>query len=229
MVENYLNALKALGLVEYDPEEQLYESTQAKKRVFRSKHDYDLALKHSKNLVLSTNEKQRLDGMDPFLALDLIVFHDDPNREDEDNVDDKCLFQHLITGYSSICLSIKRYHQLMDETSLSKMQGNPKFHFSEFSLKAYLEEKPDKSRKFGRKNIRTKEIVASEVLTLDPEGYLKELGMKPEIGVIELKEINNLKNDLVGKIYSLVYDVKNGIPLDGYCNHCPDKKLTINE
>ena len=99
MVENYLNALKALGLVEYDPEEQLYESTQAKKRVFRSKHDYDLALKHSKNLVLSTNEKQRLDGMDPFLALDLIVFHDDPNREDEDNVYDKCLFQHLITGY----------------------------------------------------------------------------------------------------------------------------------
>jgi len=43
----------------------------------------------------------------------------------------------------------------------------------------------------------------------------------------KLNEIESLRNLLVGKIYSIVNDVGNGIPLQGYCDYCPDRKVTI--
>lgn len=109
---------------------KIYGLAGTTKKVFKSKHDYDLALKHSKNLVFSTSEKQRFDQMDPFLALDLLAFHD-VNKLCPD-VDDECFVQHLRTGYQKdVYVLMQKYRQLMDETGFSRYPGFPK-HFSSF-------------------------------------------------------------------------------------------------
>jgi hypothetical protein len=55
------------------------------------------------------------------------------------------------------------------------------------------------------------------------------LGHEIVIKSKELKEIYNLRDMLIGRIYSIVNDVRNGIPLMGYCDHCPTRKITIRD
>ena len=52
----------------------------------------------------------------------------------------------------------------------------------------------------------------------------------PELGKVEeLKriEIENMGSLLVGEIYSLVDRVKHGVPLEGNCDACPGRYLSI--
>ena len=205
-VQNYIAELKALGLVTCDPEEKIYELTGVKKKVFQSKHDYDLALKHSRNLVFSTEEKQRFDQMNPFLALDLLAFHDTQEIQDIGHIshlDDKCFVQHLKTGYFKEVYSLmQKYRQLMDETGFSKRTGFPKLSETLGDLFTGL----------------TPQESVSQAATLKENKHAEEE---------KLNEIENLRNLLIEKIYSIANDVKNGIPLQGYCDYCPEQKITI--
>jgi predicted transcriptional regulator len=199
--QNYIAELVALGFVTYDSEAKIYGLTGTMKKEFQSKHNYDLALKHSKNLVSSTSEKQRFDQMDPFLALDLLAFHDINPCPD---VDDECFVQHLKTGYfKDVYVLMQKYRQLMDETGFSRYLGFPKY-FSSF-------EEP-----FG--SSQTPQELVSRVAAHKEAKHMEK---------DKIKEIENLRNLLVGKIYSIVNEVANGIPLQGYCEYCPDRKVTI--
>ena len=201
-VQNYIAELVALGFVTYDPEAKIYGLAGTMKKVFQSKHDYDLALKHSKNLVFSNREKQRFDQMDPFLALDLLAFHDVNNLCPD--VDDECFVQHLRTGYfKDVYVLMQKYRQLMDETGFSRYPGFPK-RFSSFE------------EAFGSSQT-PQELVSRAAAHKEAKHREKE----------KMKEIENLRSLLVGKIYSIVNDVANGIPLQGYCKYCPDRKVTI--
>jgi len=225
-VQNYLAELVALGLVDYNSGTRLYGWTENRVE-FRSKHDYDIALKHSKNLVLTSSERQGLDHTNPCLALDLLVF--EPDRD----IDYQCLVQHLQTGYfQGIYKLMERYHQLMDETGLSEIPGFPKL----FSTGTSWDENSHMAGVVENISNRDfEEILANEIptrgnmLLIDVNSAV--IGSSSpnikQVHKVKYKEIVDLRDLLVGRIYSVVNDVIQGAPLQGFCDHCPHRKITI--
>lgn len=225
-VQNYLAELRALGLIVHDLKAGIYQLPESKK-VFQSKHDYEIALKHSKRLVLSTRDSQRLDQMSPNAALDLLVF------VCERDIDDLCFVQHLRTGYfREVYALMERYRQLMDETGLSKIPSIPKFSLSgstwaEQSHMAGVEENISE-RDFERQILFEDAKTAGSTIRFQvnpfPSADTREYVY---VTKTKMQKIIDLRDLLIGRIYSTVNDVVNGIPLQGYCKHCPDRKITI--
>lgn len=223
-VQNYMAELKALGLVKYDAEARVYQLTQTK-RIFRSKHDYEIALKHAKHLVLSTPYNQRFDQMNPNATLDLMVF------ESERDVDNKCFVQHLRTGYFKVYALMEKYRELMDETGLSKIPSIPKFGFSgsawaEQSHMAGVQENIPE-RDFEKQVLFERTPTKGNKLMIRVSPLFSDQAEYIYITKEKMQEIVDLRDLLVGRIYSIVNDVINGIPLRGYCKHCPERKITI--
>jgi hypothetical protein len=184
-IQNYMAELNGLGLVVYDPVFATYSATETK-RVFKSKQDYNIALKHSKNLLLSTSKKQRLDQMNPLSAFDLIMFPEDSLGKD---IYDFCLLQHIKTGYHETNKLMEKYKQSMDKLGYSKVRYLPKLN------NPIIGEAKTKTTKANK----------------------------------QMRKLHDLRALLVGKIYTLVDEVKNGIPLEGSCKYCPTPKLTIKD
>ena len=202
-VQNYMAELIGLGLALYNSEAGAYELAENKK-VFQSKHDYDIALKHSRYLTLSTSDKQRLDQTDPYLALDLLVYHDKENRD----IDDQCLFQHIKTGYYEVYSLLQKYRKIMDARGYSKYPHFPKL--------------PKLDSHFDFTDLCPWEMVAEAALLQNKEKREKAGNERKQA-----KELLDLRDLLVGKLYGIVNDVRNGIPLQGYCDSCPDRRVTI--
>jgi len=74
-------------------------------------------------------------------------------------------------------------------------------------------------------------------LAFDEEMYqsdLKEKGLlqKPLYSPQErkrAKELLDLRDLLVGKIYAIINEVRNGSPLRGNCDSCPDRRITVKD
>ena len=129
-VQNYLAELKGLDLIEYDETSKIYYIAGTRKLVFANKNEYKMALKHSKELFLSSEHEQffpsskheqLFDFKDPFLVLDEFVYNQKlyPNQ-----------ISHIKTGYNTeIWSPIKKYLDLMKKYGLNKIPGYPKISF----------------------------------------------------------------------------------------------------
>lgn len=175
MVENYLAELKALGLVIYDPEAKVYKSADLEKRVFGSRHDYELALKHSRALV---------ENADIHYVLDRLLFIDDLDSVSSIFVDEKCLLQHLKTGYYS------------------------EFYRSAIAYRVFTE------KLSGRRGLRASLMLENQLDAIRP-------GTRGKVG--------DLYSRLTKKMSQLSDDPRNGIPLRGYCDHCPERRVKIQD
>jgi hypothetical protein len=168
------------------------------KRVFQSKHDYSIALEHSRKLTLSTDDNLRLDQSNPYLALDLLVYNKDIN--------DQCLLQHIKTGYYELFSLLQKYRKMMDDKGFSKESHFPKI------LSSYFDSVDSSMELFS---------AAISLQDKDKrEGHIEDE---------KLKELLDLRDLLVGKIYAIVYAVNHGEPLLGYCDFCPNRNVTIKE
>ena len=107
-IQNYLAELIGLDLINYDPFSGVYSSNE-NKIVFKSKHDYDLALNHSKRLVHLTRDTQPHDYVSPSETLRTLAFWED-NVTNHDAEDTRFL-QHLKTGYYEIFQLMEEYRQ----------------------------------------------------------------------------------------------------------------------
>lgn len=195
-VQSYMAELKALGLVVYNYQEKVYELAEYR-RVFQSRHDYDIALEHSRNLGVSTEKKQRFDQIEPFFALDLLVFHDrigglKKDTHDETMQDFDSVFQHLISGYPEIRNLMEKYRELS-----------------------------------GDKYLLNATSIAGGIQEDTPESERLDLMKKKELEL--KKERDDLAALLVGKLYFIVKQVKEGTPLLGRCDYCPNKYLTVKD
>lgn len=227
-VQNYVAELRAIGIVNFDPSSGTYRFTEKEKQIFESKHDYQIALSHSKNLLFSSEREntQRFDQTNPYLAVDCLVY------ESEKDADDFATLQHLKTGYSEIYEALQQYRKLMDETGLSKRTCLPKLgdgmnfdgdneHFLEFV--------------HGLPRLPSREsIPATLPMVIDDEfiefesGTLGRDDVIARVSASKVKKILNLRDLLVGKIYGYVMNaVRNGTPLKGCCDFCPNREITI--
>ena len=227
-VQNYLAELVAIEIIIYDRSFGIYKFAENEKQVYESQHDYQVALTHSKNLLFSNRKEntQRLDHTNPYLAIDLLVY------EPERDADDFATLQHLKTGYHEIFEALQKYRQLMDETGLSKCSCLPKLggsidfgHDNEsfYEFDNGLPKPPNH-----------KPIPATLPNTLDDEvidfgsGTLGRDDVIARVSSSKVKEILDLRDFLVGRIYGYVMNaVRNGIPLRGRCDFCPNIEITI--
>jgi hypothetical protein len=136
---NYLHELKEIGLIEYDKKTRFYQKAGVRKRVFKSKVDKEQAVRHAKYLVLSDEERstQRYDY--DYLKesiVDLIVFNDKFNHGD--SYLDKCVYQHIESGYHEIFVQLKKYKKLLIKNGLTE-NGLPKAR-SKLGLATFLQE-----------------------------------------------------------------------------------------
>jgi hypothetical protein len=243
-LHNYMEELIALDLVIRNSETGVYELFE-NKRVFQSRDDYEVSLKHSRCLMLSTKEKQRLDQINPFMALDLLVFRYVGSSQglDENNVlldpqlggdlDDQCLIQHIRTGYYEVYLLMQKYRQNMDEMGFSKIPHFPKldsqFEFQDQSAMGIV------SKAAILRDISVREAHVENNLAKDESMYQSELKEgnleeKPLYSLAERKrmcELHDLRDLLVGKLYFIINNVIHGTPLKGSCDCCPVNKITI--
>jgi predicted transcriptional regulator len=243
-LHNYIDELIALGLVSRNLEAGVYELLENKK-VFQSRDDYEISLKHSKCLMISTREKQRLDQINPFMALDLLVFRYVGSSQglDENNVlldpqlgddlDDKHLMQHIRTGYYDLFLLMQKYCQIMDEMGFSKIPRFPKlgsqFEFQDPSTMGIV------SKAAMLRDISVREAHVENVIAKDEDMYLSDikernLERKPLYSSEErkrLRELYDIRDLLVGKLYFIINIVIHGTPLSGSCDCCPGRRITI--
>jgi|WetSurMetagenome_2_1015567.scaffolds.fasta_scaffold418363_1 hypothetical protein len=63
------------------------------------------------------------------------------------------------------------------------------------------------------------------------QGYFDEKGnhLSFRLGELEKSELENMRSNIIGRFYCYIDLVKNGIPLEGTCNSCPLKHLSIKE
>jgi len=201
-VHNYLAELVALGFANHDTQNRVYEWT-GNVRVLTA-HDLRNALNHSKDLVLSTRKKQRLDRMDMYAALDFLVFPSDASIEDQ------CLIQHLKTGYyKEIYAPMEEYRQLMNKTGLCDIPGFPKL-------------------------ARLRDVDISEMkgeIVIDRNAAV--LGAKSRnltrIRRKDLRQLLDMESLLVVRIKSLLYSVRMRIPLRGRCDYCPTEEMSVEK
>lgn len=198
MVRNYLADLRALGLIEYDDEQKIY--TLPRKRIFANKYDYELALKHSIQIIKELGEwyvvpSERIplsvesDASDDCLLRAIETKNEPPLRCHLFDILDKLILypkrcnefiQHLKTGYPEIWQSLNKFKEAYEKCE-----------------KEYQKKK---------------------------EHELKEFKGFPPI-----MKIREHAEKLLGKLIFIVKDVEHGIPLKGECDHCPHNKVTIKE
>lgn len=208
-----LSGLKILELIEFDGE---YYRRDGRVRRFTQK-DRDAALKHSRDLLLSDRENQRFDYVaDPFTGLDLLAF--------KDTTDMKLLRQHIKTGYfKEFYQPLQKYIELMTKLNVRPFDAEIPFNNDDYNY--------------------SNRRITNEVKTLTPlaKGWDESINAissdngdvliinsqdtKPSKELFD--ELFNLRGELVTLLYTLVGKAKHGIPLEGYCDYCPSKHLTI--
>jgi hypothetical protein len=100
--DRILEFLHNVGLVEEKDGKWVWSE---RKTSFSSRHEYDIAMRHSRLLVLShsngSEDYQGLDQMDPWHAVRLIAFnHDRPNETSDGYDPAPLLVEHLKSGYA---------------------------------------------------------------------------------------------------------------------------------
>jgi len=191
--------LRGLDLVTYDNSSGNY-CWKENKAVFHNKAEYELALSHSKKLVFSTSQKQRADQVNPPLFIDKLAF------EAYRDIDDKCVLQHLETGYPDVYRLLMKYKELMEKTGLSKSPHLPKL--------------PDRI-----------DFLASTETPMEMVTFAATIGsnVKVDVNSKSVKQLINLRDLLIGKIYFIVEQVRHGTPLYGYCECCPHRFIEIEK
>jgi len=225
-VYRYIEELRIMKLIESEDDKIVWSEN---KKVFQSKHDYDLAANHSRNLILSTREKRGLDHIHPLKVLDLLAF--EPDRDP----DYQSLVQHFETGYfQDIYERMEKYRRIMDETGLSEAPGLPKLFSPDELLPnetgTLTDEESISSMKF-EKPIPSEFPAKEDSFAIDVNSMVMG-SQSPNIKYVrktKYKELIDLRDLLVGRIQSVILDVIEGVPLRGYCDRCPDRKITIKD
>lgn len=179
-------------------------------------------LKHSRNLFLTTKYKQGYDAIMPHMVIDKLAFLDleDVDVKMKVDMDDRCVLQHLESGYEAVYSALLEYRRLMDETGLSKVKGFPKFRISRTPFPkggpypVFLPHGPIQELKIPSLS----EYLDSE--EVNPE-VAKRYRLPLDVSKEKIKKLLNLWDFLYFQICKILRHVEHGSPLLGSCEDCP--------
>jgi len=172
--------------------------------IYRNEQEYEIALKHSENIVIPMVGSETIRA-NPFYSIDELTLLEYESLSDVD----LALFKnHLKTGYPETYDKMLKYKEMLIEHDLIDRPHIPK-------LSCFIE--------FDHGDIYDREVSfyssIKEGFSYDPEAIF-DSGK-------ELELVFNLRDNLVGEIYSIINEVKNGIPLKGHCQACPSNKIML--
>jgi len=200
-VQTYIAELLALGDVERNEPSGLYSLVE-NKRVFQTKNDYELALKHSGNVLLLKVRDLQLSTYfyEPNMLEKLSFWEDDyVTNKAEDNpfigsdvyFAESYLLQHIKTGYPEL-------QKMMEEYKLA-------------ALKEGLTSGVHYTRLCGNDDLDRAEEIRKQKI------------QKAE------KKLMYLSDLFSGRLSRIIRAVKDGTPLLGSCEACPSRKITIKD
>ncbi len=169
-------------------------------RTFDTRHEYELALYHSRRIVLSSEGNIRYDEIDPFLTLDTLAILD---KKLLSNDDDKKFLDHLKTGYPETYETLMAYREKLNQVGFFTKEEVSKPYLGSLD---YDFESPAERVQIAA-SFRTGLTEISEWYS----NYDQE----------KIAELFNMRDLLVGRIYSIINSVSHNIPLKGHCDYCP--------
>jgi len=164
-----------------------------------SKGDHELALKHSRKLLLPLTE--RIETRNYWLD----TLFDYLEAEPPTPSDETCLLQHLKSEYREIYERMLEYQKMADETGLSKSNAN--------SLLGHTDDLNDIRVNSEEPYSRGMSELAP-VLTVETES---------------LEKLMDLRGLIIGKLSSIEFSLQHRIPLKGKCDYCTHLEISIIE
>ena len=198
---------------------------------FRSESQRKRALKHSKELFLSSEHEQffpsskheqLFDFSDRFLKLDGFVYNQKkyPNQ-----------MSHIKTGYfKEIWSPIQKYLVLMKKYGLNKIPGYPKISFIKTLFFDDIEDMmPEKYPKAEEGYVSIARITDLVSKIREPtKDYCAKHGIPWQVPVEIVKEIEEMQELIIGQVYSQILGkIQHGIPVRGLCDLCPNREVII--
>lgn len=208
-INNWLaEPLEVLGLIYYNPKDRRWYPSESKRPEFGIK-EYELALKHSRYIVLGTNERQGVANYATFALLgEFSLGSRSRQRLLGMNVEyEHEFFSHIETGYPAIYSDFEKYKDLFlkrrelvktirEDSQRKGMALDLPFLGATLWLRRYSDQIPEKNREQLKKLIEQMEDIATKV---------------------------------GGQLARVFLQVNNGIPLAGYCDCCPHREVRIKE
>jgi len=220
-----LDDLKALDLIFLDEQTGKYCSTKLKTvKSFNTKKDYELALKHSRKLILPNYSK----GVDlPWIYYILERVTDPAFSTGVEGRDSKMLIQHIKTGYPEISTLLEKQESLNLEANriIGKIREKHMPGFLKFTTEGFhpggflfpLDDEywsPETAEHFAEAKAERDKIIGPWT-TKEEKASIQEYEK-----VIKL---------MIGEVISLIGSVEHGAPLRGYCDYCPHHRVSIRD
>lgn len=248
-----LTGLRLLGLIMFD--RTTYSSLETKIR-YNNDAEYQVTLKHSRRLMLGTKELSGYGNENPQTLLNRLT---NEIGKKVTRIPNYFIDHLKTGYYPDIYRHLLRYNEIEEKypkinallkyrEGISGVEIVPSWKDEEV-----VEVHPDDAifkgpngipdsllydaesingTKIGRKNLSYAKvqrqgvpIIVRRVKHKNKTVVFKEVLNNPDI----VKEYITLKYDVPIKIYGLLGQVENGIPLDGYCDACPLRHITITK
>ena len=248
--------LQAWGLVFQDKENGKWHWV-LNKRVFKNKYEYDLAIEHSRQIFHGgRSEDPHWPLPTNVTILEMFAYRSETltrahtrhtiHAKTDGKVYAQEFFQHLKTGYPDLYSRFQEFAELFHKRGQllkDNLSKDPEFEKT-WGEKAKSEESINYNNFMGYQfpsflkeshfdivnEIEDKEACESYRQSKEKEwsqltGPFSEQVLTSLIETDE--ELMMISEDAVGKLSGIDRRVEHGIPLEGYCDYCPHKNLTI--
>ena len=192
-----------------------------KTRGFQSESQRKRALKHSKDMLSSSNFRHGYDTIMPNIVIDKLAFQDLQEEAVKLAIDqvDRCVLQHLKSGYDEVYKTIQKYRKLMDETGFSTVEGFPKFRIPKTPLPKHEPIRGPLPHIFLQKQKFPSLSKYLDSKTENPE-VAKRYRLPPNMPKEKIKKLLNIWNLVYAQICKILNSVEQDNPLHGSCNNC---------
>ena len=173
--------------------------------------EYELAVNHSLRLFTAEFEDgRRFRDQHPYKCIDMIIFHE---QAEYNQPFLSAIYSHLTTGYSNkLRTEIKLYKDTITEIGLLRPDSFP---ILSSEIKSDL------------KDIPILEVTGVNYIGYTSEDIHIEYGFPLTVPKQTIQVLHELRYRILTDYLQTVFDLDQGIPLQGICDHCPKKHFKI--
>jgi hypothetical protein len=205
-----------------------------KKQPFENKHAYDLAIEHSKRIMFGESDSR--DG-EVYWGIPANINTFERYAQGTwktDNAHVTEFLQHLKTGYPDLFAQLEEFKELYRQRQeiMQRIESKNPEHFQKYWL---FDQFPTFLKEQDEARIRFFSSLGGNGVDAHKKALEKQ---RAEYGSVfseeDLKRLVELEERLMaiyekggGKLLRIEKTVQNETPLEGWCDYCPDKLVTI--